>query len=178
MITADSDNSLVGNFSCTLTTLNPNTVQAKLPSSFHAEIELTTGSYTAVYTYYPTPNFTQPNALTLTFQITVRASPCCIPLSLPVMAVPCNVPTTALVWQLLLMRQRVSSRSGSRDWPKGTARCYCDSGSDDRVSLCKSEVQLGTIPIIGVLVHLPIQQRCHCCWLLAQVHETPVVRSV
>ena len=76
VITADNDNSLVGNFSCKLTTLNANTVQAKLPSSFDAEQELTTGSYTAVYTYYPTSNFTQPDSLTLTFEIMVRASPC------------------------------------------------------------------------------------------------------
>ncbi|CAK0738199.1 hypothetical protein CVIRNUC_001008 [Coccomyxa viridis] len=75
VITADSDNSLVGNFSCKLTTLNANTVQAKLLSSFNAEQELTTGSYTAVYTYYPTSNFTQPDSLTLTFEITNLTPP-------------------------------------------------------------------------------------------------------
>ena len=102
VITADSDNSLVGNFSCKLTTLNPNTVQAKLPSSFDAEQELTTGSYTAVYTYYPTSNFTQPESLTLTFEITVRASPCCVPRQVPMDAMPRHAPAMPLLWQLAL----------------------------------------------------------------------------
>lgn len=65
----------MGNYSLQLTVLNANTVQGKLPSSFDAESLLTDGTYTAVYTYYPTPNFTQPSPLTITFQITVRPIP-------------------------------------------------------------------------------------------------------
>ena len=125
VITADSDNSLVGNFSCKLTTLNANTVQAKLPSSFNAEQELTTGSYTAVYTYYPTSNFTQPDSLTLTFEITVRASPCqyihvlprecpalqCagngLGLAAPAAAPACELQTKAATWQLLLLQATI-----------------------------------------------------------------------
>ena len=63
---------MVGNYSLVLTALDANTVQGKLPSSFDAENLLTDGSYTAVYTYYPTPNFTQPAPLTITFDISVR----------------------------------------------------------------------------------------------------------
>lgn len=72
VITNNNGNVLVGNYSCVLTLLNANTVQATLPSSFNANQLLTTGTYTAVYTYYPTSNFTQPDPLTLQFQITVR----------------------------------------------------------------------------------------------------------
>lgn len=67
----NKDGTVVGNYSLDLTVLDANTVQGKLPSSFDAESLLTDGSYTAVYTYYPTPNFTQPAPLTITFDITV-----------------------------------------------------------------------------------------------------------
>ena len=87
-------------------------MQAKLPSSFNAEQELTTGSYTAVYTYYPTSNFTQPDSLTLTFEITVRASPCqYIHGHFLVSALPCNALAMALAWQRLLLRLHVSCTS-------------------------------------------------------------------
>ncbi|CAL5223963.1 g6569 [Coccomyxa viridis] len=66
----NKDGTVVGNYSLDLTVLDANTVQGKLPSSFDAESLLTDGSYTAVYTYYPTPNFTQPAPLTITFDIT------------------------------------------------------------------------------------------------------------
>ncbi len=67
----NNNGNVVGNYSLDLTVLNANTVQGKLPSSFDAESLLDDGSYTAVYTYYPTPNFTQPAPLTITFEITV-----------------------------------------------------------------------------------------------------------
>ncbi len=72
VITNSDGDVLVGNYSCVLTPLNANTIQATLPSSFNAKKLLTTGTYTAVYTYYPTNNFTQPEPLTLQFQIIVR----------------------------------------------------------------------------------------------------------
>ena len=67
----NDNGSVVGNYSLQLTVLNSNTVQGQLPSSFNAEQLLSDGSYTAVYTYYPTSNFTQPSPLTITFSITV-----------------------------------------------------------------------------------------------------------
>ena len=75
VITNNNGNVLVGNYSCVLTPLDANTVQATLPSSFNANQLLTTGTYTAIYTYYPTSNFTQPDPLTLQFQIMVRQCP-------------------------------------------------------------------------------------------------------
>ena len=68
----NNNGSVVGNYSLQLTAADANTVQGKLPSSFDAAALLDDGTYTAVYTYFPTPNFTQPSPLTITFQITVR----------------------------------------------------------------------------------------------------------
>ena len=67
----NNNGSVVGNYSLVLTAADANTVQGKLPSSFDAQALLDDGTYTAVYTYYPTANFTQPSPLTITFQITV-----------------------------------------------------------------------------------------------------------
>ena len=73
-VITDSSGNLVGNFSLTSTPIDPNTNALTLPSTFNASQLLHTGSYTAVITYYPTINFTQPVPLTITFSITVRLS--------------------------------------------------------------------------------------------------------
>ncbi len=73
-VITDSSGNLVGNFSLTSTPIDPNTNALTLPSTFNASQLLHTGSYTAVITYYPTINFTQPVPLTITFSITVRPS--------------------------------------------------------------------------------------------------------
>jgi len=70
-VITNSNGTLVGNYSLTLTTLNSNIIQAQLPKSFNAANSLGVGMYTAVYTYYPSTNFTQPTPLTITFQISV-----------------------------------------------------------------------------------------------------------
>lgn len=49
-----------------------------LPSTFNASQYLTIGNYQAVFTYVPSVNFTQPQPLTVTFQVTVRSSRLCI----------------------------------------------------------------------------------------------------
>lgn len=72
VITSDTTNQQIGNYSLVLTSIGSNAVQGKLPSSFNATQLLPPGQYTAVYTYYPSSNFTQPTPLTITFQVSVR----------------------------------------------------------------------------------------------------------
>ena len=71
VITASNGN-VIGNFSLVSTPLTANAVALTLPPTFNATQLLSTGSYTAVITYYPTINFTMPIPLTITFTITVR----------------------------------------------------------------------------------------------------------
>ena len=75
VITRTSPNpTKIGNFSLTLTPVGKNSVNLKLPSSFDAAALLTTGSYTAVYYYYPTSDFTTPVPLSIQFNVAVRSS--------------------------------------------------------------------------------------------------------
>ncbi|CAL5223964.1 g6570 [Coccomyxa viridis] len=69
-VITDSSGNVVGNFSLTSTPITANANALTLPSTFNATQLLHTGSYTAVITYYPTINFTQPVPLTITFSIT------------------------------------------------------------------------------------------------------------
>lgn len=71
VITASNGN-VIGNFSLVSTPLTANAVALTLPPTFNATQLLSTGSYTAVITYYPTINFTMPIPLTITFTITVQ----------------------------------------------------------------------------------------------------------
>ncbi len=73
-VITDSSGNVVGNFSLTSTPITANANALTLPSTFNATQLLHTGSYTAVITYYPTINFTQPVPLTITFSITVWLS--------------------------------------------------------------------------------------------------------
>lgn len=63
---------MIGNFTMVSTPITANAVALTLPPTFNATQLLSTGSYTAVITYYPTINFTMPIPLTITFTITVR----------------------------------------------------------------------------------------------------------
>lgn len=72
-VITNSAGTQIGNFSLTATPLNANTLALTLPTTFNASQLLSTGSYTAVITYYPTQNFTQPIPLTIQFSITVSA---------------------------------------------------------------------------------------------------------
>ncbi len=64
---------VIGNFSLTLIPVGQNSVNLKLPASFDAASLLSVGAYTAVYTYYPTPDFTTPVPLTINFNVVVRS---------------------------------------------------------------------------------------------------------
>ena len=67
-------NTLIGNFSLTLVKVSANSVKLTLPSNFDATaLFTTTGAYRLIETYYPTPDFTQPQPLVIGFTITVRA---------------------------------------------------------------------------------------------------------
>ncbi|KAK9902233.1 hypothetical protein WJX75_008711 [Coccomyxa subellipsoidea] len=76
VITRTSPNpTKIGNFSLTLTPVGKNSVNLKLPSSFDAAALLTTGSYTAVYYYYPTSDFTTPVPLSIQFNVAATGTP-------------------------------------------------------------------------------------------------------
>ncbi|CAL8465922.1 g5458 [Coccomyxa elongata] len=68
-------NTLIGNYSLALVKMGANTVKLVLPSSFDAAtLFTTTGAYRLIETYYPTPNFSQPQPLVIGFTIT-RSTP-------------------------------------------------------------------------------------------------------
>ena len=62
----------IGTFPTTIAPLNPNQAVATL-TNFNATQLLSVGTYQANFTYFPSPNFTQPTPLIVNFQITVRA---------------------------------------------------------------------------------------------------------
>ena len=70
----------IGTFPTTITPLNPNQALATL-TNFNATQLLTVGTYQANFTYFPSPNFTQPTPLIVNFQITARAP--FLPLPMP-----------------------------------------------------------------------------------------------
>ncbi|BDA48297.1 hypothetical protein COCOBI_11-5570 [Coccomyxa sp. Obi] len=68
-------NTLIGNYSLTLLKVSANSVKLVLPSSFDAaSLFTTTGAYRLIETYFPTPNFTQPQPLAISFTVT-RSTP-------------------------------------------------------------------------------------------------------
>jgi hypothetical protein len=75
VITQLPSNTIIGNFSLPISpvTGNPNQAFAQLPSTFNASQYLTTGNYTATFTYVPSSNFTQPTNLVINFYVVVRA---------------------------------------------------------------------------------------------------------
>ncbi len=67
-------NTLIGNYSLVFTPVDANTVKLTFPSNFDAAtLFTTTGPYRLIETYFPTPNFTQPQPLVIGFTVTVRA---------------------------------------------------------------------------------------------------------
>ena len=71
VITSVPDGRQISNDSLILTPTGANTLTGKLPPSFNATKLLSIGTYQAVFTYYPTSNFTQPFPLVVGFQVVV-----------------------------------------------------------------------------------------------------------
>lgn len=68
---------LIGNYTLVYTQLNNNTLQANLPASFNAtQLFAAGGNFSTVFTFVPTsPDFAQPNPLTVFFSFPVRRLP-------------------------------------------------------------------------------------------------------
>ncbi|CAL8465925.1 g5461 [Coccomyxa elongata] len=82
-------NTLIGNYSLVFTPVDANTVKLTFPSNFNAAtLFTTTGPYRLIETYYPTPNFTQPQPLVIGFTVTTTAPPPPPPPGPPVNAPP------------------------------------------------------------------------------------------
>ncbi len=71
-ITNQATGALITNSSLVLTPQDANSLTGKLPASFNATALLAAGTYQATFTYFPSPNFTQPTPLVVVFQIVVR----------------------------------------------------------------------------------------------------------
>ena len=71
VITSVPSGQQISNDSLILTPTGANTLTGKLPPSFNATKLLGIGTYQAVFTYYPTSNFTQPFPLVVGFQVVV-----------------------------------------------------------------------------------------------------------